>query len=110
MSGSIHTASFKRMVASHRLELVGGTTSQWLDAATFRSAFCMATASTAAEWAIEAQLPSGQAIQVATYDAGNLFAPTMPRYITTNAMCGLPIRFVSSVAQANPELWVIFKS
>ena len=110
MSGSIHTASFKRVAATHRLELGGGLTSQWLDAATYRSAFCLASSSVTAAWTIDVLLPDGQTVEVGAYDAGSLFAPTTPRYITTNAMCGLPIRFVSKVPQGNSELWVVFKS
>jgi hypothetical protein len=110
MSGSIYTASFRRLVAVEKLKLTGQTTSQWLDATTYRSAFCAASSSVNAIWTIEALLPNGNTVVVGSYEIGNLFNPTMPRYITTNAMCGLPIRFVSSQPQVNSDLWVVFKS
>jgi len=110
MTGSIYSASFKRQSESHQLEMADGTTSQWLDAVAMRSAFCIAMASAPAVWTIEVLLPSGDTKQVGNYTSGNLFNPTMPRYITVNAMCGLPIRFVSSVDQSASSLWVVFKS
>jgi hypothetical protein len=110
MSGSIYTASFRRLVAAEQLKLTGQTTSQWLDATTYRSGFCVALSSVAASWTIEALLPNGNTVVVGNYDSGNLFDTLMPRYITTNAMCGLPIRFVSGLPQGNSDLWVIFKS
>lgn len=110
MSGSVYTGTFRRHVSAQKLVFTNGTTSQWLDAATFRSVFCAATSGTMAAWTVEVQLPSGEAVVVGEYDAGNLFTPQTPRYITINAMCGLPLRFVSSVPQVNPNLWAIFKS
>lgn len=110
MAGSIHVASFKRRTETHQLELADGLTSQWLDAAAMRSVFCIAVNSVLAIWDIEAQLPNGTIVQVANYGSGALFDPTKPRYITVNAMCGLPIRFVSSVSQSGSELWVVIKS
>ncbi|MEL7499042.1 MAG: hypothetical protein AAFN77_15650 [Planctomycetota bacterium] len=110
MTGSIYSASFKRQVEASRLELTGETTSQWLGVAAMRSAFCIALNSTPASWTIEAQLPDGGVVTVGQYNSGTLFNPTTPRYITVNAMCGLPIRFVSSVSQSDPNLWVICKS
>ena len=110
MSGSLHNATFRRLVATERLNLDGGTTSQWIDAATFRSGFVVAVNSTDAAWTIEAQLPTGAVVPVGQYEEGKLFVVGMPRYITTNAMCGLPIRFVSSQPQLNNDLWIVFKS
>ena len=110
MAGSIHVASFKRRSETHQLELVDGLTSQWLDAAAMRSVFCIAVNSVSAIWDVEVQLPNGGVVQVANYGPDALFDPTKPRYITVNSMCGLPIRFVSSVSQPGAELWVVFKS
>ncbi|MEZ6097164.1 MAG: hypothetical protein R3C03_23565 [Pirellulaceae bacterium] len=61
--------------------------SQWLAAAPFRSAFCIAMSATPANWTIEVLLPNGQTAVVGSYDLGNLFEISMPRYITTSAMC-----------------------
>lgn len=110
MTGSIHSASFKRQANSFRLQLTDGTVSQWLDAATYRSAFCIAKTSQAANWTIEGLLEDGETIVLADYSSGDLFNPSMPRYIAMNAMCGLPIRFVSDQSQSNSQLWVVFKS
>lgn len=110
MSGSLYTGTFRRHVSAQKLVFANGTTSQWLDAATFRSVFCIGAAGTAAAWNVEVQLPSGEAMIVGQYDEGSLLTPQTPRYITINAMCGLPLRFVSSVPQVNPNMWVIFKS
>ena len=110
MTGSIYAASFKRQVEARRLEMTGGTTSQWLGVCGNEECFCIAVNSTPASWTIEAQLPDGEVVTVGQYNSGTLFNPTMPRYITVNAMCGLPIRFVSSASQTDPNLWVVCKS
>lgn len=110
MSGHAYTVSVKRHVAVHKLELANQTTSQWLDASEYRSAFCIAQSSTPAGWIIEVLLPSGNVATVGSYETEDLFSTTRPRYITVNAMCGLPIRFTSSEPQSNPQLWVVFKS
>jgi hypothetical protein len=107
---SIAKFTVDRAVEAFRLTLDPQNRTQWLPAATFRSVFCIAIVSVSAEWTIEAQLPTGDVVQVGAYDEGNLFAVGAPRYITTNAMCGLPIRFVSSQPQPNNNLWVVFKS
>ena len=110
MSGNLFTASFRRNVQVHRLALDAQATSQWLDAGEYRSAFCAAVTSVSAGWTIEALLPSGAVIIVGTYESGDLFEPNTPRYITINAMSGLPIRFKSDLAQPTAELWVVLKS
>jgi hypothetical protein len=110
MSGGLFTASFRRNAQVHRLVLDTQLASQWLDAAEYRSAFCVGVFSTAAGWTIEALLPSGAVAVVGNYDSGNLFDPTMPRFVTINAMCGLPIRFKADQPQPSSELWVVFKS
>ena len=51
----------------------------------------------------------GEVAELAKYES-KLFDPTNPRYVTMKAMCGLPIRFVASTPQSNPQLWVVFKS
>lgn len=108
--GSISKVTADRAKRVERLVLSDDTTSQWLDAACFRSCFCAATVATPAEWIIEGLLPDGQTVELGNYELNNLFDPDKPRYITVNAMCGLSIRFKSSVPQVGSQLWVILKS
>lgn len=110
MTGSVMKIGAERCFEVCQIKLLGGTTSQWLSAVSYRSCFCIATAATAAIWIIEGLLPDGQTIELGNYELNNLFDPGKPRYITVNAMCGLPIRFVSNVPQANEMLWAVFKS
>ena len=106
---SISQVTVDRAKTVELLKLEGGTTSQWLNAAQYRSCFCVAKQSTPATWTIEGLLPDGQTIVLASY-ANELFDPSRPRFVTVTAMCGLPIRFVASTPQVNPQLWVILKS
>jgi hypothetical protein len=108
--GSIAKITADRARTTESLQLADGLVSQWLSVGEYRSCFCVAKQSTASAWAIQGLLPDRQIIELGSYDFNTLFKPSMPRYITVNAMCGLPIRFVSSVLQTNPKLWVIFKS
>ncbi len=109
--GSIHQVTADRATLVERLKLDQGTTSQWLNAANFRSCFCASTQPTNSAWVIEGLLPSNETIQLANYNNGDLFAFTNPRYITVNAMCGLPIRFVATVAQpVIRDCFVVLKS
>lgn len=108
--GPIAKVTVDRARSVQPLGLADGLHSQWLSVGEFRSCFCIATQSTPSVWAIEGLLPDGQVIELGSYDLNMLFKPDMPRYITVNAMCGLPIRFVSSVLQVNSKLWVILKS
>jgi hypothetical protein len=98
-----------------KLQLSGGTTSQWLNGANYRSCFCVALQSTAAAWAVEVQLPTGQIAPITTYALDENLVPSLfvvgsNKYVSMSAMCGLPLRFVSSVQQANADLWVVLKS
>ena len=106
---SINQVTVDRAKTVELLKLEGGITSQWLNAAQYRSCFCVTKQSTPATWTIEGLLPDEQTIVLATY-ANELFDPSRPRFITVTAMCGLPIRFVASTPQVNPQLWVILKS
>lgn len=86
-------------------------TSQWIHAAPYRACFCIAISVTEATWRIQGLLPSGAVIQLAYYrrsssSGSSVFNPNKPRYIKEEVMCGLPIRFVSTVEQPNSETWV----
>ncbi len=111
---SISQVSADRAKNIVRLELVGGTTSQWLNAAPFATCFCISVVSGPSSWRVEGQLPDGELITLAHYRLSSgqstVFRTGTPRYITNNVMCGLPIRFVSSEPQVGDKLWVLFKS
>ncbi len=94
-----------------QLRFVAGE-SQWLNAGPFRSCFVTTQIAAPAAWVIEGLLPDGQVIQLADYEIDNspFNATLRPGYISVNAMCGLPIRFVSSEPQTNSNLWIVFKS
>lgn len=107
---SIAKITADRARTTEALQLADGRFGQWLSVGEYRSCFCIAKQSTPSAWAIQGLLPDGQIIELGSYDVNTLFKPDMPRYITVNAMCGLPIRFVSSVSQTSAKLWVILKS
>ncbi len=98
------------------LVLNGSHQSQWLDANGYRSCFCIGQGTVAATWIIQAKLPDESIVDVANYApdgeplASLLFKAGSGKYCTTNAMCGLPIRFVASVPQPGAKLWAIFKA
>ncbi len=108
--GSIARITADRARAVIPLVLDEGVTSQWLAVGEYRSCFCIATDANPSPWTIEGLLPDGQTIELANYEPENLFNPRMPRYIAVNAMCGLPIRFVSAKRQPDARLWVVLKS
>jgi len=109
--GSIYQVTADRATLVERLILDQGTTSQWLNAASFRSCFCASSQPTNSAWVIEGLLPNNETIQLASYSDGDLFAFTNPRYVTVNAMCGLPIRFIATVVQPeNRDCFVVLKS
>jgi hypothetical protein len=116
MSGATRRVTIDKAALAEKLELstsslgVDQTTSQWLNAAAYRSCFCIAFGSVEADWTIEALLPSGQVVEITTYLGLDLFNPESPKYISMSAMCGLPIRFVSSVSQPTGDFWVVLKS
>ena len=111
---SISHVTADRAKAIEKLVLEGGMTSQWLHAAPFETCFCIAVRSEHASWKIEGQLPDNEIVTLSHYrktsSGSRVFKSGTPRYITKNVMCGLPIRFVSSVIQSDPLVWVIFKS
>jgi hypothetical protein len=118
-----HTAvyGFERRVESVQLVMTGNA-SQWIDTVAYRSCFCVGVGSVLADWIIQAKLPNEASIVVGNYprvdtnndsvvDIATLFGSNSPRYITTNALSGLPIRFLSNFAQpVNASFWAIFKS
>jgi hypothetical protein len=113
--GSSKRVTTDRTAEAVQLQLSGGTTSQWLNGANFRSCFCIALQSTGAVWSIEVQLPNGQVAPITTYALGesllpSLFAVGSNKFVSMSAMCGLPFRFVSSLQQTNHNLWVVLKS
>lgn len=116
--GSTRRVTIDKAATAVKLELVAGAnqtidgvnTSQWLNSATYRSCFCIGLQSTESNWTIEALLPDGSVATVGLYDSGNLFSIGSAKYITMNAMCGLPIRFVADTPQVSPVLWVVLKS
>jgi hypothetical protein len=89
-------------------------TSQWLRAAPFETVFCVAVKARTATWKVEGLLPDGTIIPLACYRreecSSRIFQPEKNRYIKEEVMCGIPIRFVSTVPQPDSQLWVIFKS
>jgi len=91
------------------LRMANGLVSQWLAVGEYRSCFCIAKQSVPSAWTIEGRLPNGENVQLANYES-ELFDPTLPRYVTMKAMCGLPIRFVAATPQVNSQLWVVLKS
>jgi hypothetical protein len=111
---SIIQVAIDRAKGCEQLVLHGGTTSQWINASRFETCFCIAIRSEPASWKIEGLLPENQSVTLSHYrrtsSGSRVFRPGKPRYITKNAMCGMPIRFVSSVVQPDPLIWVIFKS
>ena len=107
--GSIAKITVDRARSVQPLRLANGQVSQWISVGEFRSCFCIAKQSTPSQWTIEGWLPNGEVAELARYES-ELFDPTNPRYVTMKAMCGLPIRFVASTPQSNPQLWVVFKS
>ncbi|QDV85476.1 hypothetical protein TBK1r_44900 [Stieleria magnilauensis] len=114
MVASISQVTADRAKAIEKLVLEDGTTSQWLHAATFETCFCIAVRSEHASWKIEGLLPDQQVVTLSHYrrtsSGSRVFKTGTPRYITKNVMCGLPIRFISSVPQPDPSIWVVFKS
>ncbi len=123
MTGAIMKITAERSLEICELKLVGGTTSQWLAAGSMRSAFCIGIGSASLVlWTVEGLLPNDQIVTLADYPLtgpiiqdpppeSSLFQPGKPRYISVNAMCGLPIRFVASVAPSPLfQLWVMLKS
>ncbi len=111
---SVSHVTADRANAVEKLILDGGTTSQWINAGPYLSCFCIADQCNPASWKIEALLPDQHIVTLSHYrktaSGSRLFDPGTPRYITKKVMCGLPIRFVSSVIQPDPLIWVIFKS
>lgn len=111
---SVSHVTADRAKAIEKLVLEGGTTSQWLNAAPYLSCFCLAVRSKPASWKIEGLLPDQEIVTLSHYrktsNGSRVFDTGTPRYITKKVMCGLPIRFVSSVVQPDPVVWVIFKS
>ena len=107
--GSISQVTNDRARHVEQLRFDDGKTSQWLHASPYRSCFCIAKQAVASTWLIEGLLPDGQQIELGSYDT-SLFDPPSPRYITVNAMCGLPIRFVAATSQPNSQLWIVFKA
>ncbi|TWU19856.1 hypothetical protein [Allorhodopirellula heiligendammensis] len=113
---SISQVTADRAKAIERLVLAEDRkTSQWLRASPFATCLCIAVASTEATWRVQALLPDKEVVQLGYYvrsskTGSKLFNPSKPLYLKSEVMCGLPIRFVATVEQINPILWVIFKS
>ncbi len=108
--GSIAQVTVDRAKVVEPLQLSTGTTSQWLNAAKYRSCFCIAKTSVPAIWTVQGLLPDGQIVDLVQYPLHEFFEPSRPRYISVSAMCGLPIRFVASQPQLDSQLWIVFKS
>ena len=111
---SVSHVTADRAKSIERLVLEEGTTSQWLNVGPYLTCFCIAVECKPASWKIEGLLPDGEVVTLSHYrktsSGSRVFDPGTPRFITKKVMCGLPIRFVSSVVQPNPVVWVIFKS
>jgi hypothetical protein len=89
-------------------------TSQWIHAAPYQSVFCIGVKAKTATWKIEGLLPNGVVIPLGCYRRekchSRIFHPNKNRYIKEEVMCGLPIRFVSTVEQPDSELWVVMQA
>jgi hypothetical protein len=94
-----------------RLNFTGGT-SQWLNAPPYRSCYLVVEGASAADWSVQGKLPNGQNAELGSYlnEQGPFDPAGGAGYITMNAMCGLPIRFVASAPQPNAEIWVVLKA
>ena len=89
-----------------------GNSSQWLNAPPYRSCFVIVVSAIDADWTIEGLLPSGQIVPLGSYagETGPFMAAGGRGYITVNAMCGIPIRFTSTLSQATADIWVVLKA
>ena len=112
---SINQVAAERARAVERLVFEADLkTSQWIHASPYQSVFCIAVKAKTATWKIEGQLPNGTVIPLGCYRReechSRIFNPKNNRYIKEEVMCGLPIRFVSTVEQPDSELWVVMQA